>query len=88
MGVPLLQRGQVPLAVPQHRRLRRSRLSTPTTPILHELSDDARLVVSEPLGDLRGAWREVPESTCLIVKGGREERRNFSPSPARGLEVP
>ena len=45
------------------------------SPILHELSEDARLVVSEPLGDLRGAWRELPESTCLVVRGGQEELR-------------
>jgi predicted glutamine amidotransferase len=48
-------------------------------PVLHELSDDARPVVSEPLGDLRGAWREVPESTCLVVRGDREALREFSP---------
>ncbi|WP_036964561.1 class II glutamine amidotransferase [Promicromonospora kroppenstedtii] len=56
----------------------------PDNPVLHGLSDDARLVVSEPLGDLRGAWREVPESTCLVVRGGREELREFSPAPALG----
>ena len=52
----------------------------PDHPVLHELSDDARLVVSEPLGDLVGAWREVPESTCLVVRGGNEELRTFSPT--------
>jgi predicted glutamine amidotransferase len=41
----------------------------PDNPILHQLENDARLVVSEPLGDLRGAWREVPESSCLTVHG-------------------
>jgi len=51
----------------------------PENPVLHELSPDARLVVSEPLGDLRGAWREVPESTCLVVSGGREELQEFTP---------
>ncbi len=51
----------------------------PDNPVLHQLSDDARLVVSEPLGDLRGAWREVPESTCVVVGGGHEELRPFSP---------
>ncbi|WP_051109507.1 class II glutamine amidotransferase [Promicromonospora sukumoe] len=56
----------------------------PDNPVLHGISDDARLVVSEPLGDLRGAWREVPESTCLVVRGGREELREFSPTPALG----
>ena len=54
----------------------------PENPVLHDLSDDARLVVSEPLGDLRGAWREVPESTCLVAQGGREELREFLPTLA------
>jgi predicted glutamine amidotransferase len=52
----------------------------PDNPVLHELSEDARLVVSEPLGDLHGAWREVPESTCVVVHGGREELRPFVPA--------
>ncbi|MBA8811390.1 glutamine amidotransferase [Promicromonospora sukumoe] len=60
------------------------RLQYPDNPVLHEISDDARLVVSEPLGDLRGAWREVPESSCLVVRGGHEELRGFLPTPARG----
>ncbi len=51
----------------------------PDNPMLHELSEDARLIVSEPLGDLRGAWREVPEASCLIVHGGQEELRPFTP---------
>jgi glutamine amidotransferase len=54
----------------------------PDNPVLHELSDDARLVVSEPLGDLRGAWREVPESTCVVIRAGHEELLPFQPSRA------
>jgi predicted glutamine amidotransferase len=61
------------------------RLQYPDNPVLHGLSDDARLVVSEPLGDLRGAWREVPESTCVIVQNGHEEFYEFSPSTAPAL---
>ena len=38
------------------------------------------LVVSEPLGDLRGAWQEVPESTCLTIRGGRQELTPFAPT--------
>jgi predicted glutamine amidotransferase len=56
------------------------RAQYPDNPVLHRLSDDARLVVSEPLGDLRGAWREVPESTCIVVRDGREELRPFGPA--------
>lgn len=54
----------------------------PDNPNLHALSDDARLVVSEPLGDLRGAWREVPESTCVAIRGGHEELTPFTPTVA------
>ena len=60
------------------------RLQYPDNDVLHELSEDARVVVSEPLGDLHGAWQEVPESTCLVVRAGREERREFSPTPPVG----
>lgn len=56
------------------------RLQYPDNPMLHELSEDTRLVVSEPLGDLHGAWREVPESTCVIAREGHEELRPFEPS--------
>jgi glutamine amidotransferase len=51
----------------------------PDNPALHLLSDDSRLVVSEPLGGLRGAWREVPESTYVVVRGGSEELHPFVP---------
>jgi glutamine amidotransferase len=56
------------------------RAQYPDNPVLHRLSDDARLVVSEPLGQLRGAWREVPESTCVTVRQGREELSPFAPT--------
>ena len=29
------------------------------------------LIVSEPLGDLKGAWQEVPEASCVVVGGGQ-----------------
>jgi glutamine amidotransferase len=51
----------------------------PDNPTLHALSADTRLVVSEPLGDLHGAWREVPESTCVVARDGVEELRPFRP---------
>jgi glutamine amidotransferase len=52
----------------------------PDNPVLHGLSDDTRLVVSEPLGDLRGAWLEVPESSYLVVVDGQEEVVPFAPA--------
>jgi glutamine amidotransferase len=47
------------------------------------LSDEARAVVSEPLGDLPGMWREVPPSTALIVQPGADEQVPFRPRPPR-----
>ena len=52
----------------------------PDHPVLHELSDNTRLVVSEPLGDLQGAWNEVPESSCLVVRDAHEELSPFAPT--------
>jgi predicted glutamine amidotransferase len=43
------------------------------------LSDETRVVVSEPLGDLPGAWNEVPESHVGIVQPGDDELRPFAP---------
>ncbi|MCG2623822.1 class II glutamine amidotransferase [Arthrobacter sp. I2-34] len=56
------------------------RAQYPDYPLLHGLSDDTRLVVSEPLGDLHGAWQEVPESSCITVRGGEEELQPFKPA--------
>ena len=43
------------------------------------LSDETRVVVSEPLGDLPGAWNEVPESHVGIVQPGADELQPFAP---------
>jgi glutamine amidotransferase len=56
------------------------RAQYPDNPLLRELSADARLVVSEPLGGLRGAWREVPESTCVVIRDGHQELFPFAPA--------
>ena len=47
--------------------------------MLHQVTDETRLVVSEPLGDLAGAWSEVPESSCGVVQPGDDEIRPFTP---------
>jgi len=57
----------------------------PDNPMLRELSDDARLVVSEPLGGLRGAWREVPESSQIVVRGGDLDVSPFEPRMAAAV---
>jgi glutamine amidotransferase len=46
---------------------------------LASLSDETRVVVSEPLGDLPGAWNEVPESHVGIVRPGTDELVPFTP---------
>jgi predicted glutamine amidotransferase len=51
----------------------------PDRPRLHEVSDEMRIVVSEPLVDLPGAWNEVPESGYGVVRDGEDELRPFRP---------
>ena len=43
------------------------------------VSDETRLVVSEPLVDLPSAWNEVPESSCVIVQPGADDLRPCRP---------
>jgi predicted glutamine amidotransferase len=54
---------------------------------LREFSDDARLIVSEPLGDVAGVWNEVPESTWAGVGPHGEELQPFRPT-APSTSVP
>lgn len=54
----------------------------PDMAFLREISDETRLVVSEPLGDLPGAWHEVPESTYGVVQAGGDELHDFTPQAA------
>ena len=42
-------------------------------------SDEARAVVSEPLGDLPGLWHEVPAGTALVVQPGEDAAVPFAP---------
>ena len=51
----------------------------PDAPVLQDVSDDTRLIVSEPLGDLPGAWNAVPESSYGVVHKGNDEMRPFEP---------
>jgi predicted glutamine amidotransferase len=51
----------------------------PQRALYEEVSEDARMVVSEPLGDIPGVWNEVPEATCRIVGAGHDEQRPFRP---------
>ncbi|SEC14412.1 class II glutamine amidotransferase [Streptomyces sp. TLI_105] len=54
----------------------------PDVAFLQDISEETRLIVSEPLGDLPGAWNEVPESTYGIVQSGADELHPFAPAAA------
>jgi glutamine amidotransferase len=56
---------------------------------LRGLSDESRLVVSEPLRDLPDAWNEVPESSYVVVQPGQDELHPFTPrAPSGTTTVP
>ena len=81
LGVPLLQREEhgslyFSTDVGQLRQL------YPDLEILHKLGAETRLVVSEPLRDLPGAWNEVPESSWGVVRPGKDEIQPFQPIAA------
>lgn len=61
--------------VPTLRRL------YPEREILQTVSDDARVVVSEPMGDLPGAWNEVPESSCGVIGHGDDQLQTLKVAP-------
>jgi glutamine amidotransferase len=70
-------------AVPTIRELH------PELEILAFVSDESRLIVSEPLRDLPGAWNEVPESSYGIVQPGQDELHPFKPkAPTSTTAVP
>jgi predicted glutamine amidotransferase len=51
----------------------------PELEALQLVSDETRIIVSEPLGDLTGAWNAVPESSYGVVQDGEDEMRPFQP---------
>jgi predicted glutamine amidotransferase len=51
----------------------------PERPRLQEVSDETRIIVSEPIVDLAGAWNEVPESSYGLVCEGEDELHAFRP---------
>lgn len=54
----------------------------PDNPVFRELSEEARLIVSEPLGRLEGVWNEIPEASYGVVQAGQDELHSFTPLPA------
>ncbi|WP_406357569.1 class II glutamine amidotransferase [Streptomyces sp. NBC_01635] len=54
----------------------------PDVAFLREVSDETRLIVSEPLGELPGAWNEVPEGRYGIVQPEGDVMHRFVPRAA------
>ena len=52
----------------------------PEISLFRTLSDESRLIVSEPLGELAGAWNELPASTYGVIREGDDDLREFVPS--------
>jgi predicted glutamine amidotransferase len=52
----------------------------PENELLRDLGDESRLVVSEPLGELPGAWNEVPEASYGVIQPGQDELHPFTPT--------
>jgi glutamine amidotransferase len=60
----------------------------PEIELLGQFSDNARLIVSEPLGEVAGVWNEVPESTYGHVGPDHAELLPFEPkAPATSVPV-
>jgi predicted glutamine amidotransferase len=51
----------------------------PDNPVLQLVSEETRLIVSEPLGQLPGAWNEVPESMYGVIQEGEDLIAPFNP---------
>lgn len=52
----------------------------PDIPRFKSVTEETRMVVSEPFVDLPGAWNEIPESTYGIVANGETELHPFKPA--------
>jgi glutamine amidotransferase len=57
------------------------RVLYPERQLFQDELDDARVIASEPLGDVPGVWNEVPEATYGIVSPGHSELQPFRPRP-------
>ena len=51
----------------------------PDISIFRTLSDESRLIVSEPLGELAEAWNEVPASAVATIRQWDDDLHPFKP---------
>jgi predicted glutamine amidotransferase len=56
----------------------------PENAIIQAVSDESRLIVSEPLGTLAGVWNEVPESNYGVIQDGEDALLPFRPRVPAG----
>ena len=55
----------------------------PENRLLQDIGEESRLIVSEPLGELEGAWNEVPESVWGVIRPGADDLQPFTPAHPR-----
>jgi len=55
------------------------RVMYPENEVFQRIADDTRIVVSEPLGEMLGAWNPVPESSYGIIQKGEDALGRFVP---------
>lgn len=60
----------------------------PDNPVIAGLGKDTRLVVSELLGDLTGAWQEIPEGSWCVIQPGPDDLQAFQPKVGRRVGPP
>jgi predicted glutamine amidotransferase len=63
-------------------KLQTMRMMYPDDMRFEGLDEETRLVVSEPLGNLVGAWNEVPPGSCGVVQPGDDRLFDFRPTQA------
>jgi predicted glutamine amidotransferase len=56
------------------------RMQYPENEVLRRVSDETRIVVSEPLTELIGAWQPLPESSYAIIQEGDDVLAGFRPA--------
>jgi predicted glutamine amidotransferase len=66
----------------QSTDIRTLRKLYPDVPKFKSVSEETRLVVSEPFVDLPGAWNEVEESTWGVIEAGVSRFKPFAPATA------
>jgi len=54
----------------------------PENEVFQSLSEESRVVVSEPLSGLPGVWKEVPKATWGVVRRGADDLAPFRPRPS------